>query len=48
MANPNPPKNAKGLEPGAQRAERIPLVLITKPGKKVETSYYLFEGSPDA
>ena len=47
MANPNSSKNAKGLEPGAQKAERIPLVLITKPGKKVETSYYLFEGAED-
>ena len=47
MANPNPSKNAKGLEPGAQKAERTPLVLVTKPGKKVETSYYLFEGAED-
>ena len=47
MANPNPSKNAKGLEPGAPKADRIPLVLITKPGKKVETSYYLFEGAED-
>jgi hypothetical protein len=51
MANPNPPPkkdpNAKGLEPGAVKAERTPLVLVTRPGKKVETSYYLFEGAED-
>ena len=50
MASTTTPKkdpNAKGLEPGAQRTERIPLVLITKPGKKVETSYYIFEGTED-
>ena len=50
MANPNTPKkenNAKGLEPGAAKVVRTPLVLVTKPGKKVEISYYLLEGSED-
>jgi len=50
MANPATPKkdnNAKGLEPGAATAVRTPLVLVTKPGKKVEISYYLLEGSED-
>ncbi len=27
--------------------KRTPLLLVTKPGKKVEISYYLFEGSED-
>ena len=45
--NPKKDPNAKGLEPDAPKAERTPLILVTKAGKKVETSYYLFEGAED-
>ena len=47
MATPTLKKETpnKGLEAHAE--PKTPLLLVTKAGKKVETSYYLFEASED-
>jgi hypothetical protein len=47
MATATPKKDnaSKGHE--AQAEPKTPLILVTKAGKKVETSYYLFEGAED-
>ena len=45
ISTPKKETAAKGHE--AQPESKTPLSLVTKPGKKVETSYYLFEGAED-
>jgi hypothetical protein len=40
-------KETAGKGQEAQAEPKTPLNLVTKPGKKVETSYYLFEGAED-
>ena len=47
MAISTPKKETAGKGQEAQPETKIPLILVTKPGKKVETSYYLFEGAED-
>ena len=47
MANSAQKKETASKGPEAQAEPKTPLNLVTKPGKKVETSYYLFEGAED-
>jgi len=47
MAISTPKKETAGKGQEAQPETKTPLILVTKAGKKVETSYYLFEGSED-
>jgi hypothetical protein len=42
-----PKKDLAPKAPNTAPEKRTPLLLVTKPGKKVEISYYLFEGSED-
>jgi hypothetical protein len=42
-----PKKETAGKSPETTAEPKTALTLVTKPGKKVETSYYLFEGSED-
>lgn len=47
MANTAQKKETASKAQEAQAEPKTPLNLVTKPGKKVETSYYLFEGADD-
>ena len=47
MATPTPKKETAPKGQEAQPETKTPLILVTKAGKKVETSYYLFEASED-
>jgi len=47
MAISTPKKETATRGQEAQPETKTPLLLVTKPGKKVETSYYLFEGAED-
>jgi len=47
MAISTPKKETATKSQEAQPETKTPLLLVTKPGKKVETSYYLFEGAED-